>query len=126
LRLKTNSEQDNIHTLKKPRRFLQLMSSRDDIQSLEWSSWLDFDPSNIGNIPESEGVYKLHANMKILFIGNGQNLRQSLTQDLRNPCISKGTRFSYAITESADKIRENLLNEYRNKHNGKLPLCMEQ
>jgi hypothetical protein len=126
LRLKTISEEDNIRTLKKPRSFLQLMSSRDDIQSLEWSSWLDFDPTNIGNIPESEGVYKLHANMKILFIGSGQNLRQSLTQDLTNPCISKGARFSYAIAESADKIRENLLNEYRNKHNGKSPLCMEQ
>jgi hypothetical protein len=102
------------------------MSNHDDIRSLEWSSWLDFDHTNIGNIPESEGVYKLHANMKILFIGSGQNLRQSLMQDITNPCISKGARFSYAVTESADKIRENLLNEYRNKHNGKSPLCMEQ
>jgi hypothetical protein len=126
LRLKTISEQDNIHTLKKPRRFLQPVSSRDDMLSLDWSSWLDFDHTNIDNIPESEGVYKLHENMKILFIGSGQNLRQSLREGLSNPCISKGTRFSYAITESADKIRENLLNEYRNKHNGKLPLCMEQ
>jgi hypothetical protein len=102
------------------------MSGHHEIQSLEWSSWLDFDHNNIGNIPESEGVYKLHANMKILFIGSGQNLRQSLMQDLTNPCISKGARFSYAITESADKKRGILLNEYRNKHNGKSPLCMEQ
>ena len=105
---------------------MEPVSSRDEVQSLEWSSWLDFEHTNIGNIPESEGVYKLHANMRILFIGSGQNLRQSLTQDLTNPCISKGARFSYAITESADRIREKLLNEYRNKHNGKLPLCMEQ
>jgi hypothetical protein len=101
------------------------MSNHDDIRSLEWSSGLDFDHSNIGNIPKSEGVYKLHANMRILFIGSGQNLRQSLTQDLTNPCISKGARFSYAVIESADKIGDTLLNEYRNKHNGKLPLCME-
>ena len=121
------SEQDNIHTLKKPGRFLQLMNSHDEIQSLEWSPWLDFDHTNIANIPESEGVYKLHANMKILLVGSGQNLRQSLMQDLINPCcISKGARFSYAVTESAHKIRENLLNQYRNKHDGKLPLCMEQ
>lgn len=123
--IKTISEQDNIHTLKKPGSFLQLMSSHDEIQSLEWSPWLDFDYTNIGNIPESEGVYKLHANMKILLIGSGQNLRQSLTQDVTNPCISKGARFSYAVIESADKIRETLLSEYRNKHDGKLPLCME-
>lgn len=102
------------------------MSSHDDIQSLEWSPWIDFDHTNIVNIPESNGVYKLHANMKILFIGSGQNLRQCLTRDLTNPCISKGARFSYAVTESADKVRANLLDEYRNKHDGKSPICMEQ
>lgn len=102
------------------------MSNHDDMQSLEWSSWLDFDHTNIENIPESEGVYKLHANMRILFIGSGQNLRQSLTQDLTNPCINNRARFSYANTERSDKIVENLLDEYRNKHDGKLPLCMEQ
>lgn len=102
------------------------MTTGDDVQSLEWSSWLDFDPSNVENIPESEGVYKMHASMRILFIGSGQNLRQSLLEDLSNPCISKGARFSYAVSESAYKIRETLLDEYRNKHNGKLPLCMEQ
>jgi hypothetical protein len=101
------------------------VSTDDNIRLLEWSSWLDFDRTNCAKIPESEGVYKLHASMRILFIGSGQNLRQSLLEGLLNPCISKGTRFSYAITEAADKIRENLLNEYRNKHNGKLPLCME-
>jgi hypothetical protein len=105
--------------------FLELVSTGDDVQSLDWSSWLDFNRTNVENIPESQGVYKLHASMKILFIGSGQNLRHSLTQDLTNPCISKGARFSYAITESAYKIKENLLNDYRNKHNGKLPLCME-
>jgi hypothetical protein len=102
------------------------MINHNDTQSLAWSSWLDFDHTNIENIPESEGVYKLHANMRILFIGSGQNLRQSLTRDLTNPCINKSARFSYAVTESADKIGDNLLNEYRNKHDGKLPLCMEQ
>lgn len=96
------------------------MSNHDDVQSLEWSPWLNFDHTNIDKIPESEGVYKLRANMKILFIGSGKNLEQSLTQDLANPCISKGARFSYAVTETADKIRDNLLNEYRNKHDGKL------
>ena len=101
------------------------MSNNDDVQSLEWSPWLDFDHTNIVKIPESEGVYKLHANMRILLIGSGQNLRQSLTQELTNACISKGARFSYALTEIADKIREILLNEYRNKHDGKSPLCME-
>ncbi len=102
------------------------MNSRDDTLSLEWSSWLDFNSNSIDKIPESEGVYKLHANMKILFIGSSKNLKLSLTQDLTNPCFNNNARFSYAISDAADKVILNLLDEYRNKHNGKLPLCMEQ
>lgn len=95
------------------------------IEALDWSPWLDLDRDNIANIAQSEGVYKIHAGMKILFIGSSQNLRESLLGCLSDPCISKAKRFSYAITESADKVKEQLLNEYRNKHNGKLPSCME-
>ena len=112
--------------IKKPRRLIQLVNSRDDIQSLDWSSWSDFNSNSIDKVPESEGVYKLHASMKILFIGNSKNIKQSLIRDLTNPCFNNNARFSYAITETADKVRLNLLDEYRNKHNGKLPLCMEQ
>jgi hypothetical protein len=100
------------------------VNSGDDIQLLEWSSWLDFNQTTIDKVPETEGVYKLHSNMKILFIGSSMNLRQSLSQDLTNPCINNNSRFSYAIIETADNMRENLLNEYRNKHDGKLPSCM--
>jgi hypothetical protein len=95
------------------------------IEALDWSPWLDFDRDNIASIAESEGVYKIHAGMKIVFIGSGQDLRESMLGCLSDPCISKAKRFSYAITESADKVKEQLLNEYRNKHNGKLPTCME-
>jgi hypothetical protein len=96
-----------------------------DIEALDWSPWLDFDRDNITNIAESEGVYKLHAGMKILFIGSSQNLRESLLDCLSNACIGKAKRFSYAVTQSSDKIKEQLLNEYRNKHDGRLPTCME-
>ena len=99
--------------------------SNERIEALDWSPWLDFDRDNIANIAQSEGVYKIHAGMKILFIGSSQNLRESLLGSLSDPCISKAKRFSYATIESADKVKEQLLNEYRNKHNGKLPICME-
>ena len=104
------------------------MSSDNVEQTLNWSEWLDFDRSNIVSIvPEKSGVYKLHAAMKILYIGSSnQNLRQSLLDCLSDPCISKATRFGYALTYSADKVKEQLLNEYRSKHNGKLPVCMEE
>jgi hypothetical protein len=99
--------------------------NNEKIVALDWSPWLDFDRDNIANIAESEGVYKTHAGMKILFIGSSQNLRESILGCLSDPCISKAKRFSYAIIESADKVKEHLLDEYRNKHNGKLPNCME-
>ena len=99
--------------------------NNDNIETLNWSSWLDFDKDSINNIPESEGVYKMHASMKILYIGSSHNLRQSLLESLSNSCLKKATRFSYALTESSNKKKEFLLDEYRNKHNGKLPLCMQ-
>jgi hypothetical protein len=98
----------------------------DRIESLDWSPWLDFDRETITNLVELEGVYKMHASMKILFIGATSNLRQCILGCLSDPCISKAQRFSYAITKSADKVKEELLSEYRNKHNGRLPSCMEQ
>jgi hypothetical protein len=94
-------------------------------ETLDWSAWLDFDIDNIANIAESEGVYKIHAGMKILFIGSSQNLRESMRGCLSDPCMSKARRFSYAIIESADRVKEQLLNEYRNKHSGRSPMCME-
>ena len=93
-------------------------------EALDWSQWLDFDRDNIASIAESEGVYKIHAGMKILFIGSGENLRESLLECMSDPCMSKAKRFSYAIIESSDKVKEQLLNEYRSKHDGKLPSCM--
>ena len=95
------------------------------IEALNWSEWIDFNKESIMKIPESEGVYKTHASMKILDLGNSFNLQKSLTQLLQDPCSKKATRFSYALTESSKEIKEFLLEEYRNKHDGKLPLCLE-
>ena len=95
------------------------------IEALDWSPWLDLDRDNIANIAQSEGVYKIHADMKILFIGSSQNLRESMRRCLSDACISKARRFSYVIIESADKVKEQILNEYRNNHGGRLPMCME-
>jgi hypothetical protein len=111
--------------LKKNKGQFKVMNDERREESLDWSPWLDFDKDNIANIAESEGVYKIHAGMKILFIGSSQNVRESMLGCLSDPCISKAKRFSYAIIESADTVKEQLLDEYRNKHKGKLPTCME-
>jgi excinuclease UvrABC nuclease subunit len=94
---------------------------------LTWSEWLDFDKSTIETVPESPGLYKMHASMKILYIGSStQNIKKSLIDCLSDPCVSKAKRFSYALTESSDKVKGQLLNEYRSKHNNKLPECMQE
>ena len=91
-----------------------------------WSEWLDFNKTTIETVPESPGLYKIHANMKILYIGSStQNIKESLIECLSDTCISKAKRFSYALTASSDKVKEQLLNEYRTRHN-KLPECMKE
>jgi hypothetical protein len=91
-----------------------------------WSSWLDFNQSNITTaaIPEESGVFKVHASMKILYIGSSTNLRKSLLEFLSDPCIGKAKRFSYLVTDKAELVKNQLLKEYCKSHEGNLPECM--
>jgi hypothetical protein len=59
-----------------------MSNHKNDEEAIEWSPWLDFNESSItaAAIPELAGVYKMHASMKILYIGSGENLKQSLLQ----------------------------------------------
>ncbi|MGI0037734.1 MAG: DUF7508 domain-containing protein [Nitrososphaera sp.] len=91
--------------------------------SEEWSQWLDFDSANIGSVPESAGVFVMHASMKVLYIGGSQNIRKGLTERLANECSNKAKRFRYMLTESPDGARSSLLKDYAEKHEGKLPMC---
>ena len=93
-----------------------------------WSEWLDFNQSNITTvaIPDKPGVFKVHASMKILYIGSSMNLRQSLLESLSDSCIGKARRFSYLVTEKAEQVKDQLLNEYRESHGGNLPACMDK
>ena len=73
----------------------------ENIDTINWSDWIDFNKNSIDNIPEDEGVYKMHASMKILYIGSSYNLKQSLLESLENSCIknrnSRSYTYSYAI-----------------------------
>jgi hypothetical protein len=91
----------------------------------QWSEWLDFSQDVAKSVPETSGVFVTHAAMKILFIGNAQNLRVSLLESLTTQCLEKAKRFRYMVTDSQEKIKEQLVQDYTKKHNGKLPECME-
>ena len=104
------------------------MNNKEEKGGDVWSEWLDFDHSNIDTITtlDKPGVFKVHANMKILFIGSSTNLKQSLLESLSDPCISKARRFSYLKTENAEQVKDQLLKEYRESHGGSLPTCMDK
>ena len=89
----------------------------------EWSQWLDFDVANLNSVPESAGVYVMHASMKVLYIGGSQNIREALNERLANECSSKAKRFRYMLTQSPESTRDTLLKDYADKHQGRLPLC---
>lgn len=93
--------------------------------SVEWSQWLDFNRVNIETVPESPGVWVMHASMKILYIGGGHNIRQELLGRLLDPCASKAKRFHYIVTPEFERVKDQQVKEYVSKH-GKLPVCMEQ
>lgn len=92
---------------------------------INWSEWLDFNEEQTAKVPESPGVYMMHAAMKILFIGGSTNLKQSIAESLKTSCISDAKRFRYFVTDSHEAIKGKLLKEYQEKHDGKPPKCME-
>lgn len=91
--------------------------------SEQWSQWLDFDRTSVESAPESAGVFVMHASMKMLYIGGSRNIRQGLTERLANECSSKAKRFRYMLTESPESAAQELLKDFAEKHDGKLPLC---
>src|SRR5690348_15315710 len=91
----------------------------------QWSECLDFNQDTAKSAPETSGAFVMHTAMKILFIGSAQNLRVSLLELLTTPCLEKAKRFRYMVTNSQEKTKEQLIQDYIKKHNGKLPECME-
>jgi hypothetical protein len=94
--------------------------------SEEWSEWLDFDRAHVDSVPEAAGVYLMHASMKVMRIGGSGNVRKSLQELLSDLCTSKAKRFHYMLTQSYSSAAEGLLQDYKEKHQGKLPACMEK
>ncbi|MEM3063827.1 MAG: hypothetical protein QW177_00480 [Candidatus Nitrosotenuis sp.] len=91
---------------------------------IAWSEWLDFNSEVASKLPESPGIYMMHAAMKILYIGGTTNLKKSITDALTTSCICDSKRFRYFATTKYDELSKNLLSEYKEKHGGDLPKCM--
>jgi len=90
-----------------------------------WSDWLDFNGETISKIPQSAGVFMMHASMKILFIGGSENIRNSIEGKENEKCISRATRVRYMQTASYEQKADDLIKDYQDRHDGKLPQCMQ-
>ncbi len=91
---------------------------------LNWSDWLDFTAVQAEKLPQSPGVFMAHAAMKMLLIDGTANLRQSVLNATKKPCTSEAKRFRYFVTDMYDDMKARLLEEYKQKHDGRLPKCM--
>ena len=67
----------------------------------------------------------MHAAMKILLIESNSDMQEGLLKALNAPCTSDAGRFCFFQTNSHDQLKEELIQEYKEKHEGKLPKCME-
>ena len=90
-----------------------------------WSEWINFDADTISKVPQTPGVFRMHASMKILYIGNSENLQIELKKTLENLCIAESSRFCYLESANHAQLKDEILKEYTEKHDGKLPKCMQ-
>lgn len=95
------------------------------VDNIMWSDWLDYSKEQISKTPQEPGIYMMHAAMKILYIGNSDNLRQTILESLNDNCIKDAKRFRYSAITNHEEAKTQLLKEYQEKHDGKLPKCME-
>lgn len=91
-----------------------------------WSDWLDFNPDNIKSTPNQPGVFMMHAAMKVLYIDGAENMKNSLEDKLSHPCIKNATRFRFMQTDQYAQKKEEIVDDYKTRHEGKLPKCMEE
>ena len=88
------------------------------------SDWLDYNIAAISNVPESSGVFMMHQSMKILLIDSAENLRQKIVDSVSKPCLSEASRFRYMVTSLHKIKKDEILEDFKKRHEGKLPRCM--
>ena len=93
------------------------------MQQIEWSDWLDFNQDTVSKVPEVSGVFMMHAAMKILYIGGSENMKKTI-ENISEKCVSNATRFRYRKEKDFGRIKNELIGDYKKRHEGKAPECM--
>ena len=95
-----------------------------NLSELIWSEWLEFNSEQVKNASNKPGVFRMHASMKMYYIGSSDDIKTALTEKLSDECTSKAKRFCYADCERHKKISDMLLEDFKHRHNGEFPKCM--
>ena len=68
----------------------------------------------------------MHVDMKILYIGNDEDMQNKLNSLLTESCTCDAKRFCYFETLMHEQIKQDVLNDYKKRHDMKLPKCMKK
>jgi len=61
--------------------------------------------------------------MKILYIGGSENMKKAIG-GISEKFVSNATRFRYREEAEFEKIRNELITDYKKRHEGRSPECM--
>lgn len=92
-----------------------------------------FTKDNVNKAPDKAGVYALYDGNETIYYGRAKGGDVTIRTRLQNhkagkdgSCTKKATHYGREAILSPVKRENELLEEYKNTHNGKLPRCNER
>jgi excinuclease UvrABC nuclease subunit len=95
------------------------------------SAFYDWTENNAKNSPKESGVYGLFESQSedgLIYIGCASSIRERLTgywntNFADDPCKRATIVYKREVTSDYKNKEKELLEQYKNEHNGKLPRC---
>jgi hypothetical protein len=89
-----------------------------------------FSKENVDKSPDQHGVYALYDGEELIYYGRAEGKGVTIRSRLQRhqngkegSCTQGATGYRREATERAKEREEELLNEYKRTHGGKLPRC---
>jgi hypothetical protein len=101
---------------------------------IDGNDFYEWKETNAKNIPEASGVYGLFESQtenSLIYIGSSSNLRERFTHYWEtnfseDPCKQTTKWYKREITNDYEKREKELLEQYKEEHDEKLPKCNEK
>lgn len=113
----------------KPRELTTVIQNRKEVIRMTWSSWWSYNTTLVSSDRDDFGVYELADDSKnTVYYGSGKVKTRLLDHLNKKECpMAKFYRVEYCSTETECKAKEQqLLEAYKNAHNGKFPMYNER